>query len=288
MESKYDRFLRLKSTLRLMQDDQMMINHLADELVSAETDLTESLNAKNLVDSEIVAAEKKHNIRAKDLPKKLKQEKNRIFMEFRNNQNIVSKKHPKLKGLTWEEYAKDITENPSRLSLCVKLFSMVLLSYFLMLILDSRVNNIDEHTMNPFSGDFWQFCFTFSGYVAMFSLIALAILMLLPVTNAETKYYVDKMIKKHKDIETTTMSAKSKISKLEDAKKQIVKQLERLKQVLSVQSELKKKIEALGEKITDSAEQMIKLQTDVSRNWDSITDLIPSDSTMMFPKQLND
>jgi|GEM_PF-5600387 len=273
MESKHDRFLRLKSTLRLIQDDQMMINHLADELVSAETELTESLNAKNLVDSEIVATEKKHNIRAKDLPKKLKQDKNRIFMEFRNNQNIVSKKHRKLGDLTWSEYVESLREKASRGWIELKL--LVLMTIFGILSV-----NLPEDIFGRFNIVF--------GLIMLSLGFSALIVQFIPMTEAETDRFVKKMIEKHKDIETETVTAKSKILKLENAKKQIVKQLESIKQVLSVQSELMKKIEALGEKITDSAEQMIKLQTDVSHNWDSITDLIPSDSTMMFPKQLND
>lgn len=287
MESKYDRFLRLKSTLRLIQDDQMMINHLADELVSAETDLTESLNAKNLVDSEIVAAEKKHNIRAKNLPKKLKQDKNRIFMEFRNNQNIVSKKHRELGDLTWEDYTKNLAENPTRKWSEDKLFVIAFLLTGLASILEARFDLDSSWSANPYDS-FLQFSYISVNLASATFLIASIIMFFIPMSEAEIEKFVKKMVEKHKDIETETETAKSKILKLENAKKQIVKQLEGIKGVLSVQSELMKKIEALGEKITDSAEQMIKLQTDVSHNWDSITDLIPSDSTMMFPKQLND
>lgn len=287
MESKYDRFLRLKNTLRLIQDDQMNIDQLVTKLEAAEIDLTQSLSEQSIVNSKIIELEKKHNMSATEFKSKLIRQKNRIFFEFRSNKNIISKKHPKLKGLTWEEYTKNLAENPTRKWSEEKLFVLAFLLSGLASILEARFDLDSSWSANPFDS-LLQFSYISVALASATFLIASIIMFFIPMSEAEIEKFVKKMVEKHKDIETETETAKSKILKLENAKKQIVKQLESIKGVLSVQSKLMKKIEALGEKITDSAEQMIKLQTDVSHNWDSITDLIPSDSTMMFPKQLND
>ena len=108
------------------------------------------------------------------------------------------------------------------------------------------------------------------------------------VTEKGTESFVKRKIKKHKDFETRYKDAKTKIWKLKGTKKRTLNRLDDISELLSTRSKETKKIEKLGEEIADHAENITKLQSEISDEWESIIDMIPNDSATMFPKQLKD
>ena len=65
MESKYDRFLRLRSTLGLIEENQISLGQFISKLEAAEIELTQSLKGLNSADSKISAMENKKNLTLK-------------------------------------------------------------------------------------------------------------------------------------------------------------------------------------------------------------------------------
>ena len=201
----------------------------------------------------------------------------------------MAEKHRKLGNRTWDEYIKILPRkyNPKREDKLSGWFIFCVSFGLIFLIWSPEEIETMGDSLNSIF-DYFEVCCW--GFLVLFSASSAWIILFedTKVTEKGTESFVKRKIKKHKGLETRYKNAKTKIWKLKGTKKRTLNRLDDISELLSTRSKETKKIEKLGEEIADHAENITKLQSKISDEWESIIDMIPNDSATMFPKQLKD